>query len=198
MTGRDSFVSRWSRLKRQSALRRKHETEQRKDIASSGAAVTNAIGEQREAAGTMAGATRTFDAASLPSIESITAGTDISGFLQLGVPAELAAAALRRAWVSDPVIRDFIGIAENQWDFTNPTAVPGFGPLPETSDARALVARAAGMLDDLRDEFSARKADGNASADMAGSAMAAPQHDDIEKASRDMQPASGTRAAEKG
>jgi hypothetical protein len=33
----------------------------------------------------------------------------------------MTVAALRRAWVSDPVIRDFIGIAENQWDFTNPT-----------------------------------------------------------------------------
>jgi TorA maturation chaperone TorD len=31
--------------------------------------------------------------------------------------------------VTDPAIRDFIGIAENQWDFNDPTAMPGFGPL---------------------------------------------------------------------
>jgi TorA maturation chaperone TorD len=31
--------------------------------------------------------------------------------------------------VTDPAIRDFIGIAESQWDFNDPTAMPGFGPL---------------------------------------------------------------------
>ena len=47
------------------------------------------------------------------------------------MPAELTRAALRRAWVSDPAIRDFIGIAENQWDFNDPEAIPGFVSLPE-------------------------------------------------------------------
>jgi hypothetical protein len=73
-----------------------------------------------------------FDAASLPSIESIVADTDIIAFLRAGVPAELTRAALRRAWMSDPAIRDFIGIAENQWDFNDPNAIPGFGPLVPT------------------------------------------------------------------
>src|SRR3954447_7345286 len=50
---------------------------------------------------------------SLPSVESITATTDISGFLRSGVPAELTRNALRQAWTRDPAIRDFIGIAEN-------------------------------------------------------------------------------------
>ncbi len=75
-----------------------------------------------------------FDPASLPSIETIVADTDIRGFLQCGVPAELTRAALRRAWASDPAIRDFIGIAENQWDFNDPTAMPGFGPMIEADD----------------------------------------------------------------
>jgi hypothetical protein len=70
-----------------------------------------------------------FDRASLPSIEEIAADTDIIAFLRAGVPAELTLAALRRAWTSDPAIRDFIGIAENQWDFNDPNAIPGFGPL---------------------------------------------------------------------
>lgn len=61
-----------------------------------------------------------FDPVSLPSIESIVADTDIVAFLRAGVPAELTRAALRRAWSSDPAIRDFIGIAENQWDFNDP------------------------------------------------------------------------------
>jgi Protein of unknown function (DUF3306) len=70
-----------------------------------------------------------FDPASLPSIDTIAADTDIVAFLQSGVPAELTRAALRRAWTSDPAIRDFVGIAENQWDFNDPNAIPGFGSL---------------------------------------------------------------------
>ncbi len=87
-----------------------------------------------------------FDPASLPSIESITGSSDIRAFLQKGVPAELTKAALRRVWTTDPAIRDFIGIAENQWDFTDPTAMPGFGPLEATDDVRELVAQAMGKL----------------------------------------------------
>jgi hypothetical protein len=85
-----------------------------------------------------------IDLASLPPIESITAGSDIRAFLQSGVPAELTKAALRRAWTSDPAIRDFIGIAENQWDFTDPGAIPGFGPLEAREDLNALVRQALG------------------------------------------------------
>jgi hypothetical protein len=82
-----------------------------------------------------------FDLASLPPIESIGAATDIRAFLAPGVPVELARAALRRAWTSDPAIRDFIGLAENQWDFANPDAVPGFGALEFTDEVRAMVSR---------------------------------------------------------
>jgi len=65
----------------------------------------------------------------LPPLQSITVGTDIRSFLASNVPVALTNAALRRAWATDPAIRDFIGIAENQWDFNDPTAMPGFGPL---------------------------------------------------------------------
>ena len=83
-----------------------------------------------------------FDPVSLPSIESIVADTDIVAFLRAGVPAELTRAALRRAWSSDPAIRDFIGIAENQWDFNDPASIPGFGalaPMENTADAFAQI-----------------------------------------------------------
>jgi Protein of unknown function (DUF3306) len=69
-----------------------------------------------------------FDPASLPPVESISGSTDIRSFLLPGVPAALTQAALRRAWTTDPAIRDFIGIAD-QLDFTDPTGIPGFGPL---------------------------------------------------------------------
>ena len=41
----------------------------------------------------------------------------------------MSRAALRRAWAADPAIRDFVGLAENAWDFNDPHAMPGFGPL---------------------------------------------------------------------
>ncbi len=81
-----------------------------------------------------------FDLATLPPIESITAASDIRAFLAPGVPEALTRAALRCVWVTDPAIRDFIGLAENQWDFTKPDSVPGFGSLELTPELRRMVA----------------------------------------------------------
>ena len=82
-----------------------------------------------------------FDLTSLPSLDSISAVTDIRAFLTPGVPADLARAALRRAWAADPAIRDFKGLAENDWDFTDPTAMPGFEALPPGTDIKKMVAQ---------------------------------------------------------
>ena len=90
----------------------------------------------------------TVDPATLPPIESIGAGTDIRAFLQSGVPSDLTRAALRRAWTSDPAIRDFIGIAENQWDFAAGD-IPGFGPLKAIDDVRRMVAELTGDVGKL-------------------------------------------------
>lgn len=141
----EGFVARWSRLKRETA----------QDKAKPGAAVAGTpdadeAGEAGKSHGKEeAEAALPFDPASLPSVESITAGTDIREFLRAGVPAELTKAALRRVWTTDPAIRDFIGLAENQWDFTDPNAMPGFGPLDPTDDVQKLVAQAMGKLDDV-------------------------------------------------
>lgn len=80
-----------------------------------------------------------FDPANLPSLETITATSDIRPFLGPGVPEELTRAALRRVWVADPAIRNFIGIAETQWDFTKPESIPGFGSLELTPAMRRAV-----------------------------------------------------------
>jgi len=77
------------------------------------------------------------DLSSLPSLESITGETDITAFLRKGIPQDLSRAALRRAWETDPAIRDFIGLAENAWDFNDPNAMPGFGPLDCTEEQLA-------------------------------------------------------------
>jgi hypothetical protein len=80
-----------------------------------------------------------LDLANLPPIESIGSGSDIRPFLAPGVPAALARAALRRAWSTDPAIRDFIGLSENSSDFNEPDGVPVVGLLtrdgPPTAQA---------------------------------------------------------------
>ncbi len=117
-----NFLARWSRLKQEST------------------AAPEAVEETAEAEAPA------FDLASLPPIESIVAGSDIRPFLQLGVPENLTQAALRSAWAADPAIRDFIGIAENQWDFNDPAGIPGFGPLGAEDAERGFVSRALGQV----------------------------------------------------
>ena len=70
-----------------------------------------------------------FDVAQLPPLDSIGPETDIAAFLRKEVPPDLTRAALRRAWTSDPAIRDFVGLVENGWDFNDPSAMAGFGTI---------------------------------------------------------------------
>jgi TorA maturation chaperone TorD len=128
MSRSESIMARWSRMKRES------DRTVAPDDSFTGPKPNQAeAGDLNQAtiatAPTDSPAAATFDLASLPPLQSIIAGTDIRSFLGPGVPVELTRAALRRAWVTDPAIRDFIGIAENQWDFNDSTAMPGFGPL---------------------------------------------------------------------
>jgi hypothetical protein len=151
MTSPENFISRWARRKRGSQPAPKTKPAANgshpEAVASAGAETPSA--HQRNEL-----IDEPFDPASLPSIETITGDTDIRGFLQSRVPAALTRAALRQAWASDPAIRDFIGIAENQWDFNDPTAMPGFGPMIEADELPALLARALGGRDKLADMIS--------------------------------------------
>ena len=79
-----------------------------------------------------------FDPASLPTIESVGAESNIRAFLEAGVPDDLARAALRRVWSLDPAIRDFVGLSENSWDFNAPGAMAGFGPIDGEEVGRLL------------------------------------------------------------
>jgi hypothetical protein len=148
VTASENFVSRWARLKHNADIQRS--TEPAGDprlptpVDAPSSAVETAIAKPRIDA-----ADEPFDPASLPSIETITVNTDIRGFLQSRVPAELTRAALRQAWASDPAIRDFIGIAENQWDFNDPDSIPGFGPLLESDNVPSLLSQALGRRDKL-------------------------------------------------
>jgi hypothetical protein len=122
MSEQENPLSRWARLKQ--AVKA-----QEKIDAASADSEAMAVPEE------------VFDLASLPSIESIAGDTDIIAFLRKGVPAALTQAALRKAWASDPAIRDFIGIAENQWDFNDPNGIPGFGPLAPTESGVDVLAQ---------------------------------------------------------
>jgi len=141
MSEPEGFLSRWTRLK--------HEAGDTPADAARDAPSDAAISDTPPAPPATDGVAPSVappgvDLSALPSIDAITATTDIRGFLAPGVPAELTRAALRRAWVVDPKIRDFIGIAENQWDFTAADAMPGFGPLGPLDDVRRMVARVMG------------------------------------------------------
>jgi Protein of unknown function (DUF3306) len=92
------------------------------------------------------------DLTTLPDIGSIGPDSDIRPFLQAGVPQELTGAALRSAWVADPSIRDFVEIADNQWDFNAESGIPGFGSLGSADYARREIARALQAFDDLQPE----------------------------------------------
>jgi hypothetical protein len=138
MSKPETALSRWSRRKRQSASQRREAAAPAREAAKE-AARGDAVRDSEAPAAP-------FDVGSLPPIESIVAGSDIRAFLQKGVPAALTRAALRQAWASDPAIRDFIEIAENQWDFTRPETIPGFGPLGASDEVQSLLAQALGEL----------------------------------------------------
>lgn len=83
-----------------------------------------------------------FDLASLPSLEDITAETDITAFLRREVPDFLRNAALKRAWAADPGIRDYVNPAmEYAFDWNVPGGVPGSGELEAGCDAAKQVAQ---------------------------------------------------------
>jgi hypothetical protein len=130
MSNDTDFLARWSRRKHHAATDkiRQSKSESTPDDIVSGTPAALAQGENR----------LPFDPASLPTIESIGAESNISAFLEAGVPGDLARAALRRVWSSDPAIRDFVGLSENSWDFNAPGAMPGFGRIDGEEVGRLL------------------------------------------------------------
>lgn len=139
----EDFLSRWSRRKRDAKA----------ETPSSEAAPPVEARDAHVPPGDEQGGPE-VDLSSLPPIDSITAATDITAFLRKGIPQELTRAALRRAWTSDPIIRDFVGLAENAWDFNDPTAMPGFGPLDcSEAELSALLDRVVGGVRRVADSL---------------------------------------------
>ena len=144
MSDPEGFITRWSRRKREA-----EQAPSDKPATADAADVAAPPPEDAPAAEANQPDAPAVDLDALPSIESITAGTDIRAFLAPGIPAHLTRAALRRAWETDPAIRDFVGLAENAWDFNAPGGVPGFGPTLPVQEAQRLVAE---MLRDDKEQ----------------------------------------------
>lgn len=210
MNDEENFIARWSRLKREAAEGKKARTESPSRQQHEARAEQAAEEMPAEPVDAHPMPEPPFDPATLPPVDSIVAGSDIRAFLQKGVPAELTKAALRRAWTTDPAIRDFIGIAENQWDFTDPASIPGFGALDATGRLPQLVAQAMGKLTDVQ-KAAAVSQDSPASGARAGDAPAKSPQDAMRAqqdpagentfevaASQHPEPASGLAPARKG
>src|SRR5262245_13328812 len=110
MNDPENFLSRWSRRKLETG-----EAKEKKEGSKGEPPVESAAQDEP---GSVASAPNSapvpkFDMESLPAIEKIGAETDITEFMRTGVPETLKHAALRRAWSSDPAIRDFVGLNEN-------------------------------------------------------------------------------------
>src|SRR5262245_560294 len=130
MNDPENFISRWSRRKRD-AGDEKAQPEDKK--------TADEASLKSPQPGAASPPVPEFDPASLPPIESIEAGTDISAFMRSGVPSALRHAALRRAWSADPAIRDFLGLNENFWDASGPEGISGFGELDRSLDVKRMV-----------------------------------------------------------
>jgi hypothetical protein len=130
MSGQSNFLSRWSRLKRESEARPPgpevaeppHSTELAE-------AESSAIRELPPE-----------ELAALPRLEDLTPETDLAPFMRVGVPASLRNAALRRMWALDPTIRDRVGDAlDYAYDWNLPGSVPGSGALLASDDVQAML-----------------------------------------------------------
>jgi uncharacterized protein DUF3306 len=147
----EDFLARWSRRKRDVAAAEK---------AAPPVADVKPVEENADEPTEVDAEARAKIEATLPPLESITELSDVTAFLKAGVPADLTRAALRRVWTVDPSIRDFIGLAENSWDFTDPAAMPGFGPLENTEQVRRMIAQ---VVDEIGRVAEPGKAEGTIS-----------------------------------
>ncbi|CAO4163617.1 DUF3306 domain-containing protein [Methylorubrum aminovorans] len=144
-----TFLSRWARRKEAVRAAEQSESPVATDTAATGEALAAALSDETappmvaEADADSEPASAPDDLlASLPSLDDLTPETDLTAFLQAGVPTALRNAALRRMWSLDPAIRDFVSEArEYAYDWNTPGGVPGMGPLLPTDDVKAMLKR---------------------------------------------------------
>jgi hypothetical protein len=137
MAADHGFFARWSRRKHAQLRRKAMASPLKADTALAATVAADAPAKANEAPLPTANK-------GLPSMDLTELGA-LRAALASGTLAEATRVALRQVWSSDPVIRDFIGLSENSWDFTAPGAMPGFGPL-SSAQAQQLLARMSNVL----------------------------------------------------
>jgi hypothetical protein len=151
----EDFFSRWSRRKRQARLEEpprcpgvQGAEPDAADAAPQAAPEDAATAPPDAAAAPPDAAMTEEEIARLPTIDELTADTDISVFMRKGVPEGLRNAALRRMWSLDPSIRDYVSEArEYAYDWNVPGGVPGFGgALPPADEIERMAARIVGAV----------------------------------------------------
>lgn len=106
----------------------------------------------------------------LPDPDTLVKGDNFAAFLKAGVPARLRNRALRRLWISDPVLANLDGLNDYDQDFTDAATV--------VKDLKTAYRVGRGML---RDEEPAEAAIAEPAPDdpLSGDHAAnAPEHDD--------------------
>ena len=109
-----------------------------------------------------------------PSAETIDLD-EIAGWLKRNVPPAWKTAALRRLWVADPAIRDFIGMADYAWDWNTPGGAPGYGPLRAADDVAALLKRVIGAPEPAATQAEAANIPPDSAPAIAPAALPAPR-----------------------
>jgi Protein of unknown function (DUF3306) len=136
----ESFLARWSR--RKDEARRNALDPPEADEAAAVAPDATPQDTDDQTKRTTEPALTPEEIAALPKIDALTADTDITVFLRRGVPEALKNAVLRRSWMLDPAIRDFVGHARDYaYDWNVPGGVPGSGALQPGDDVAAMVRR---------------------------------------------------------
>ncbi|MBI3454149.1 MAG: DUF3306 domain-containing protein [Rhodospirillales bacterium] len=100
----EGFARRWSRLKDEA--RRGDETvkPETPDAAVSGTVAQRAPDDKRDTRKAAVEKPPPVEAKDLPSIDNLTKDSDYTVFLREGVPEDLRRQALRKLWVSDPIM----------------------------------------------------------------------------------------------
>uniref|UniRef100_UPI00135C5BCB DUF3306 domain-containing protein n=1 Tax=Geminicoccus flavidas TaxID=2506407 RepID=UPI00135C5BCB len=177
------FLSRWSRRKLEARRELTRDSEAAEAPAEADVpAEPDAVPATVEEPAALAQPDLQEELPSLPSVEGLTAQSDLTPFMRKGVPAALRNAALRRMWVLDPAIRDYVGDARDYaYDWSVPGSVPGSGPLARTEElitaARRIVSRLPATPEDGPEPGAGEApvaADDTASAPIAESAAADP------------------------
>ncbi len=110
----DSLLSRWSRRKRASA----------REVGAPGVQDPEPPRPDENASDEELTETELLQKLGLPDPDTLTSGDDFRAFMAKSVPDYLRRRALRRLWVSNPVLANVDGLVDHGEDFTDAATVP--------------------------------------------------------------------------